>query len=154
MVTARAGRPFGIIDKEMDMPSTFHLVPIGTIHKNEEKTWIEIERPYLPAMDGLAGFSHINVFFWFHENDHPEGRQVLKVHPRKDNANPLTGVFATHSPLRPNLIGMTLCRILAVAPPEIVIDQIDAFDGTPVLDIKCYIPSSRTFENLRLPDWV
>jgi len=136
------------------MSPTFHLTPIGTIHKTDTQTWIEIDEPYLSALDGLEGFSHINVFFWFHENDHPEGRQVLKVHPRRDSTNPLTGVFATHSPLRPNLIGMSLCRVLAVEPPKIAIDRIDAFDGTPVLDIKCYIPSSRTFENLRLPDWV
>lgn len=136
------------------MSLTFQVTPVGTIHKTETKTWIEIEAPYLPAMDGLAGFSHINVFFWFHENDTIEGRQVLKVNPRKDTANPLTGIFATHSPLRPNLIGMTLCRVEAVDPPQIIIDQIDAFDGTPVLDIKCYIPSSRSFENLRLPGWV
>ena len=142
------------MDEDTDMTSTFHVVPIGTIHKTDVKTWIDIAPPYLPAMDGLEGFSHINVFFWFHENDNPDGRRVLKVHPRKNNANPLTGVFATHSPLRPNLIGMTLCRILAVTPPTIIIDTIDAIDGTPVLDIKCYIPSSRTFENLRLPDWV
>jgi tRNA-Thr(GGU) m(6)t(6)A37 methyltransferase TsaA len=94
------------------------------------------------------------VFFWFHENDTPEGRQVLKVHPRRDQDNPLTGIFATHSPLRPNLIGMTLCRMLAVETPLIILDRIDAFDGTPVLDIKCYIPSARSFENLRLPEWV
>lgn len=136
------------------MSPTFHLAPIGIIHKTDTQTWIEIDERYLPALDGLEGFSHINVFFWFHENDHPEGRQVLKVHPRRDTTNPLTGVFATHSPLRPNLIGMSLCRVLAVEPPKIEIDRIDAFDGTPLLDIKCYIPSSRTFENLRLPDWV
>ncbi len=136
------------------MPLTFQVTPVGTIHKTETKTWIEIEAPYLPAMDGLAEFSHINVFFWFHENDTVEGRQVLKVNPRKDTANPLTGIFATHSPLRPNLIGMTLCRVESVDPPLIIIDEIDAVDGTPVLDIKCYIPSSRSFENLRLPGWV
>jgi len=136
------------------MPLTFQVTSVGTIHKTETKTWIEIEAPYLPAMDGLAEFSHINVFFWFHENDTAEGRQVLKVHPRKDTANPLTGIFATHSPLRPNLIGMTLCRVESVDPPLIIIDEIDALDGTPVLDIKCYIPSSRSFENLRLPGWV
>jgi tRNA-Thr(GGU) m(6)t(6)A37 methyltransferase TsaA len=141
-------------DEGMGMPSTFHMTPVGTIHKTDAQTWIEIEAPYRPAMDGLEGFSHIHVLFWFHENDHAEGRQVLKVHPRKDTRNPLTGVFATHSPLRPNLIGMTLCRVVAVDPSRIVIDRIDAFDGTPVLDIKCYIPSSRSFENLHLPDWV
>jgi tRNA-Thr(GGU) m(6)t(6)A37 methyltransferase TsaA len=141
-------------DEGMGMPSTFHMTPVGTIHKTDAQTWIEIEAPYRPAMDGLEGFSHIHVLFWFHENDHAEGRQVLKVHPRKDTRNPLTGVFATHSPLRPNLIGMTLCRVVAVEPSRIVIDRIDAFDGTPVLDIKCYIPSSRSFENLHLPEWV
>ena len=136
------------------MPKSYQVTSIGTVHVTEEKTWIEIDTPYLPAMDGLEGFSHINVFFWFHENDHPEGRQVLKVHPCRDETKPLTGVFATHSPLRPNLIGMTLCRVVALAPPMIIIDRIDARDGTPVLDIKCHIPSSRSFENLRLPDWV
>ena len=136
------------------MPQTFEMTPVGTVHKTETQTWIDIEGPYLPAMEGLEGFSHINVFFWFHQNDHPEGRAVLKVHPRKDPANPLTGIFATHSPLRPNLIGMSLCRLERIAPPRIVIDRIDAFDGTPVLDIKCYIPSSRPFADLRLPPWV
>ncbi|MGD9331180.1 MAG: tRNA (N6-threonylcarbamoyladenosine(37)-N6)-methyltransferase TrmO [Desulfobacterales bacterium] len=136
------------------MPQAYQVIPIGTVRHTEAQTWIEIESPFLPAMDGLEGFSHINVFFWFHENDHPEGRQVLKVHPRRDETKPLTGVFATHSPLRPNLIGMTLCRVVSLSSPKIIIDQIDALDGTPVLDIKCYIPSSRSFQNLRLPDWV
>jgi len=136
------------------MPATFHMTSVGTIHKTEASVWIEIATPYLPAMDGLEGFSHITVFFWFHENDNAEGRRVLKVHPRRDTTNPLTGVFATHSPLRPNLIGMTLCRVVAIESPKIVIDRIDAFDGTPVLDIKCYIPSSRSFSSLRLPGWV
>lgn len=136
------------------MPQTFEVTAVGTIRKTDAETWIEIDDPYLPAMEGLTGFSHIQVFFWFHENDHPEGRRVLKVHPRKDPANPLLGVFATHSPLRPNLIGMTLCRVERVDPPRIYLDRIDAFDGTPVLDIKCYIPSSRSFEHLRLPAWV
>ncbi len=136
------------------MATTFQLTPVGIIRKTETKSWIEIDALYLPALEGLEGFSHINVFFWFHENDHTAGRQVLKVHPRKDEANPLTGVFATHSPLRPNLIGLTLCRIEKIRPPIIVIDEIDAFDHTPVLDIKCHIPSSRSFDNLRLPNWV
>ena len=136
------------------MPQTFTMTPVGYVHKTETQTWIDVEDAYRPAMDGLEGFSHINVLFWFHENDHPEGRSVLKVHPRRDPANPLTGVFATHSPLRPNLIGLTLCEVKRIVPPRIVIDRIDALDGTPVLDIKCYIPSSRAFADLRLPDWV
>ena len=78
----------------------------------------------------------------------------MQVHPRKDPDNPLTGVFATHSPLRPNLIGMSLCRILSIAADRIHLDRIDAFDDTPVLDIKCFIPTRRNLADLRLPDWV
>ncbi len=136
------------------MPTAFEIAPIGFVRHTDDAVWIEVEPPFLPAMAGLEDFSHIHVLFWFDRNDHAEGRSVLKVHPCRDPKNPLTGVFATHSPLRPNLIGMSLCRIEAIQPDRIVIDRIDAFDGTPVIDIKCFIPTSRDLSNLRLPDWV
>jgi len=79
---------------------------------------------------------------------------VLQVNPRKDKRNPLTGVFATHSPMRPNLIALTLCKILDLDGTTIKIEEIDAIDGSPVIDIKCYIPSTRSFTDLNLPDWV
>ncbi len=136
------------------MPASFEVQPIGAIRREEETVWIEVDPNYLPAMAGLEDFSHIHVFFWFHTNDNPEGRAVLKVHPCRDPQNPLTGVFATHSPLRPNLIGMSLCRILSIQDHRIYLDRIDAFDDTPVLDIKCFIPTRRNLADLRLPDWV
>ena len=136
------------------MPASFEVQPIGAIRRGEETVWIEVHPNYLPAMAGLEDFSHIHVFFWFHANDNPEGRAVLKVHPCRDPQNPLTGVFATHSPLRPNLIGMSLCRILSIQDHRIYLDRIDAFDDTPVLDIKCFIPTRRNLADLRLPDWV
>lgn len=130
------------------------LQPIGVVRHRDDRCFIHLDPIYREAMDGLEDFSHINVLFWFHENDTPEGREVLKVHPRKDEQNPLTGVFATHSPLRPNLIGLTLCRIKTIEDNVIEVDTIDAIDGTPVLDIKCFIPTSRSLDTLRLPDWV
>lgn len=136
------------------MPAPFEMLPIGTIHRADDRVWIEIKTPYVPAMDGLEGFSHIHVLFWFDHNDNAGGRAVLKVHPRRDTHNPLTGVFATHSPLRPNLIGLTLCRIESIEANRIYLDRIDAFDDTPVVDIKCFIPTSRDLTDLRQPDWV
>jgi tRNA-Thr(GGU) m(6)t(6)A37 methyltransferase TsaA len=127
---------------------------VGTIRRLNDNVWIEVRTPFLPAMAGLEGFSHIHVFFWFHQNDNSDARAVLAVHPRRDQQNPLTGVFATHSPLRPNLIGMSLCRIRSIDGERIYLDQIDAFDNTPVIDIKCFIPTSRDLTDLRLPDWV
>ena len=136
------------------MNSEFTIYPVGFIRKDEKRTRIEIDDTYADALLGLDGFSHIYVFYWFHENDAPDKRRVLQVHPRKDKRNPLTGVFATHSPMRPNLIALTLCKILTIKGTSIVIDEIDARDGSPVVDIKCYIPSERSFKDLRLPDWV
>ena len=136
------------------MPEKFKLVPVGTVHRDENGARIEIFEPYRDAMLGLEGFSHVYVLYWFHENDHPEGRNFLQVHPRRDPDNPLTGVFATHSPLRPNLIAMTLCHILSIDNLTIFLEDIDARDGSPVLDIKCYIPGSEKDAEIRLPSWV
>jgi tRNA-Thr(GGU) m(6)t(6)A37 methyltransferase TsaA len=132
----------------------FTLHPVGWVRKAAEATWIEVLPAYARALRGLEDFSHILVLFWFHANDHPEGRAVLEVHPRKDPRNPLTGVFATHSPLRPNLIGLTRCRVLAVTAGRIDIATIDALADTPVLDIKCYIPAPLAEGEVRLPAWV
>ena len=136
------------------MADTYTIHPIGLIRKKDDTAWIEIFAEYREAMLGLADFSHIHVFFWFHENDTAELRRTLQVHPRKDPSNPLTGVFATHSPKRPNLIGLTRCRIRGVEGNRIAIDGIDARDGSPVIDIKCFIPDAQPLADVRLPDWV
>ena len=136
------------------MPESFQIFPVGAIHKKEEETWIEIFEPFYDALLGLEGFSHITVLFWFHENDTADRRKTLRVHPRKDEKIPLTGVFATHSPLRPNLIGLTLCKIKSIRDRRIEIEDIDAFDGTPVIDVKCYIPGSTSGCEVKVPDWV
>ena len=136
------------------MVDAYIIHPIGLIRKKDDTAWIEIFAEYREAMLGLEGFSHIHVFFWFHENDTAELRRTLQVHPRKDPSNPLTGVFATHSPKRPNLIGLTRCRIREVEGNRIAIDTIDARDGSPVVDIKCFIPDAQPLADVRLPDWV
>jgi tRNA-Thr(GGU) m(6)t(6)A37 methyltransferase TsaA len=136
------------------MHSEFRIYPVGVVHLKGESAWIEIFEEHRDAMLGIEGFSHILVLFWFHENDTPELRRTLQVHPRKDPANPLTGVFATHSPKRPNLIGLTRCRIMGIEAGRIRIDAIDARDGSPVIDIKCFIPDAPPLTDIRLPDWV
>ncbi len=74
--------------------------------------------------------------YWFDRNDTPEKRSILQVHPQGDKKNPKRGVFATHSPVRPNLIAMTRCKIISVKGNVIEIESIDAFADTPVLDLK------------------
>jgi tRNA-Thr(GGU) m(6)t(6)A37 methyltransferase TsaA len=136
------------------MVATYTIHPVGVVRLKDDTAWLEIFEEHREAMLGLEGFSHIQVLFWFHENDTPELRRTLRVHPRKDPANPLTGVFATHSPKRPNLIGLTRCRITRIEGRRIWIDAIDARDGTPVIDIKCFIPDAEPLADVRLPEWV
>ena len=136
------------------MKDRFYIIPVGVIKKENENVRIEVFEEYRDALLGLDDFSHITVCYWFHENDTPEKRKTLQVHPRKDKQNPLSGVFATHSPLRPNLIALTICKILSIKDTTIFIENIDALDGSPVIDIKCLIPSSELGSDIRLPDWV
>ncbi len=130
----------------------FTLHPIGSVKKTEGETTLVLEKKYQPGLLGVDGFSHIWVFWWFDRNDTPQRRAVLQVHPRGNRENPLSGVFATRSPVRPNLIALTLCRVISIHDNVVRIEKIDAFDGTPVLDIKPYIPWDST--KATVPDWL
>ena len=117
-------------------PKAFKVYPIGYVRKSEGKTTIEIDKKYQPGLMGLEKFPEVWVLYWFDRNDTPQKRSILQVHPRGDNRNPMRGVFATHSPVRPNLIAMTRCKIISIKDNVIEIDGIDAFADTPVLDLK------------------
>jgi len=132
----------------------FQIFPVGIIRKKEEKTSIEVYEEYREALLGLEQFSHIIVLCWYHRNDIPEKRRILKVHPRGDKALPLTGVFGTRSPVTPNLIALSTCEILSIDGNIIRIDKTDAFDGTPVIDIKPCIGKDDSMINVRVPEWV
>jgi len=131
----------------------FSVFPIGMVRRSPREVSLDVKDPYGEALMGLEGFSHIVVLCWLHHNDTPEHRETLKVHPRNNPENPLTGVFATRSPLRPNPIALSTCKILCIEGPRIFIDKIDVFDGTPVLDIKPCITDLDFATDIKIPDW-
>jgi tRNA (adenine37-N6)-methyltransferase len=114
----------------------FTVHPIGWIRKTKTKTTIVLYKKYQPALMGVDKLSEIWVIWWFNRYDNPRMRSILKVHPRGNPANPLRGVFATRSPMRPNLIALSRCKVQAVNGNIIKINEIDALPGTPVLDLK------------------
>lgn len=114
----------------------FKVYPIGQVEKKEGRTFIVLDKEYEAGLKGLEKHSYVHVVYWFDRNDTPEKRAILQVHPRGDKNNPLTGVFATHSPFRPNLIAISKCDIISIKENVIEIKDIDAFDGSPVLDLK------------------
>lgn len=136
------------------MAENFRIFPIGSVRRRDESVAIEIDPKYEDALLGLDQHSHIIVFSWFHESDSPQKRRILQVHPRGNKANPLTGVFATRSPVRPNPLSICTCMILSMEGRVIHIDKIDALDGTPVIDIKPYIPRLDSVAAVRAPSWM
>jgi tRNA-Thr(GGU) m(6)t(6)A37 methyltransferase TsaA len=134
----------------------FFVHPVGIIKKIENETFIEIFPEYKDALLNLEYYSHIIVIFWFDKNDTPEKRNILQVHPKRHKGAPISGVFATCSPVRPNLIGLTICKVKHIDKNLIKIEEIDAFDNTPVLDIKPYIPKKHMLceEEIKVPEWM
>jgi len=135
------------------MTQVIKISPVGKICKKGKKVSIEIDDKYEKALLGLQEFSHIIVLSWFHKHDSPKERKTLQVHPMRDKKKPMTGVFATRSPVRPNLIALYVCRLRSVEKNIIHIDPIEAFDGSPVLDIKPYIPRHDAIPQAQTPAW-
>ena len=94
--------------------------------------WLVFEPGVRAALDGVRPGDRVLVLTWFHRAD----RSVLRVHPRDDPATPMRGVFATRSPARPNPIGLHEVEVLEVDGERIRVSDMEAIDGTPVVDIK------------------
>lgn len=137
------------------------IMPVGRV-RNEvtdtgKRDWIQVVSeitldPRLEeGLDGLEEFSHIMVLFWMHHA--PPDVNPLKIHPQMRADLPLVGVFATRSPMRPNPLGISVVRLLERKGNVVKVVGLDAIDGTPVLDIKPYIPSG-TPASATVPPWV
>lgn len=101
--------------------------------------YLEIMPAFAAALTGINVGDELIVLTWLHE----ARREVLQVHPRDDLTRPLTGVFATRSPDRPNPIGLHRVHVLAIADHRLQIAPIEAIDGTPVLDVKPVLRDER-----------
>ena len=94
--------------------------------------WIVIEPGVLDALEGIRPGARVLVLTWFHR----ARRDLLRVHPRDDPANPMQGIFNTRSADRPNPIGVHEVEVLAVEGARVHVRPLEAIDGTPVVDLK------------------
>ena len=94
--------------------------------------WIVFEPAVLDALDGIEPGDEVILLTWFDRAD----RDVLRVHPRGDRSRPPQGVFNTRSPARPNPIGLHRVRVLAIDGARLQVSNLEAIDGTPVVDVK------------------
>ena len=136
------------------------LYPIGyvkTIAKGEEikdkasLSQIVLRDDLVEGLSGISDYSHLFVLFYLNQVS-SEQRKTLKVHPRGRQDMPLVGVFVARTMLRPNPIGLTLVELVKVEGNVLTVRGLDAYDATPVLDIKTY-DFWDMVENAKVPEW-
>ena len=142
---------------------SINLVPIGRVVNDIEYPshvkWetitseVVIVPKLVEALDGIDGFSHAVIIFYLHKVGE-ERRSRLKVHPQGKRELPLVGVFATRSPVRPNPIGITVVKLLERQGNVLKVLGLDAYDGTPVLDVKPYLRRYDLLKEATMPDWL
>ncbi len=137
------------------------LKTIGIVRSPAKETpkerdwWVElvseivINDSLTEALDGLEEFSHIIVIYWMHKIASSE--IPLKVRPRGRKELPTRGLFASRAPHRPNRIGKATVKLLNRHNNILRVKGLDALDGTPVLDIKPYIPGYDSVDNAKAP---
>ena len=132
--------------------STYTLEPIGFVRSELKRledapmqadegapeAWLELTPEAAPGLMGIKPGDELIVLTWLHRAE----RDVLQVHPRGDLNRPLTGVFATRSPDRPNPVGLHRVSVLEVGDGKLRVAPLEAIDGTPIIDIKPVLASS------------
>jgi len=134
------------------------LVEAARVHAEDdywgnEQACISLSAPFnAEALQGLADFSHVEVLFLFHQVE--QSKIVFGArHPRNNPDWPAVGIFAQRGKNRPNRIGSTVCRVIRVAETKLFVGELDAIDGTPVLDIKPVMAEFLPRGEVRQPAW-
>lgn len=135
--------------------TTYQINTIGHVEAGESGFCLHIDAPYRAALKQLGTFSHVKVFWWADQLDNETDRRTLVVAPPYAKGEQV-GVFACCSPARPNPIATTTCFVMGVDEEAgtVTIPWIDAFDGTPILDLKPYIAIADRFRDIYGPDWL
>ena len=133
----------------------YRLAPVGWVRAQHGEFTIEVAEAYRPALRELDGFSHINVLWWCHLLDDELYREMVIAEKPYKHGPDAVGIFATRSPARPNPIALTAAPVISINEEigEIRVAYIDAEDGSPVLDLKPYLPSVDRIRETRSPEW-
>ena len=127
--------PIGFVSSSLTDPAVAPRQP----DEGAPDAWLVLGEKYAAALDGIAPGDDLLLLTWLDRAD----RTTLAVHPRGDTGRPLTGVFATRSPDRPNPIGLHDVEVIEVDGTRVHVRHLEAIDGTPVLDLKPVLRGTR-----------
>ena len=134
----------------------FQINPIGSVRRKEDGVYLELDKEYAPAIKELNHFSHVQVLWWADKHDNEKSRNIMQITPPYGENPPVTGVFATRAEYRPNPIGITVAKIEDVNVNDgiVKVQNLDAFDGTPIIDLKAYFPVCDRVKDASIPEWL
>ena len=136
----------------MGLKSKVHF--IGVVKKaGKQEAKMRIFHEFCAGLKGIEDFSHVIILYWIHLRDNEEARRTLLVFPRRHAVNVETGVFACRSPSRPNPIGLCVVELLKIEDCLLTVKDLDALEGSPIIDVKPYIPRADSIPNARVPKW-
>lgn len=137
------------------MENKYFVQPIGVIRVDEQGFRVELEEEYIPCLEGLEGYGHLQVLWWFHRCDNAASRAKRWESRPYAQAPDRLGTFATRTPERPNPLALSCAGVVGMdaARGVVRLDYLDAEDGSPVLDLKPYVPSLDRVEDPAVPDW-
>lgn len=137
------------------MEKQYTVAQIGVVRSGEDGFRVELRPEYRPAMAGLEGFGYVQLLWWFHRCDTPQARSVRTERRPYVHGPDVLGTFATRSPERPNPLALSCACVTGLDREAGVIElaYLDAEDGSPVLDVKPYVPSLDRVEAPGTPGW-
>ena len=140
---------------EKEKGGMLSVVQIGRVQRGEGGIHLVIDEAYRSALKNLGLFSHVMVLWWAYRHDNPASRGRLETTPPYAQGH-VMGVFATRAEYRPNPIALTTCKLLDVDVQQGVVKvaEIDALDGSPLIDMKAYFPVCDRVREVRIPDWL
>jgi tRNA-Thr(GGU) m(6)t(6)A37 methyltransferase TsaA len=127
---------------------------VGVVEEaGEQEGRIRVFSDFCAGLKGIDDFSHVIVLYWAHLRDSEEERKTTLVFPRRHGLNVEKGVFACRSPSRPNPINMCVVELLKVNDCTLTVKGLDAFKGSPIVDVKPYLPRADSVAEARVPPW-
>ena len=118
------------------MGEDLKLRPVGIVEKADEISEIHVYPKYHQGLTAIADYEKLMILFWMHLQDNEEGRSRLMSSRPRHGKKGFRGVFASHSPHRPNPIGVTVVELVNVEDGRLFVKGFDAFEETPIVDIK------------------